>query len=121
MSKKVKTFLERVEGENCFSGVLSLVADDANPASDFNLKETMQSLTRKVFMVMQLFTDSNANNFGVLSTRRRRRSVQRSSTLARVISDRECNNVLSFAPSYYSFGRGIGVFRQHYPHFAVGP
>lgn len=72
-------------------------------------------------MVMQLLTDSNASNSGVLSIRRRRRSAQRSSTLARVISDRECNNVPSFAPSYHSFGRRIGVFRQHYPHFAVGP
>ena len=48
MSKKVKSFLERVEGDNCVEGVLSILTDDMNPANDFNLKETLQSLTRKV-------------------------------------------------------------------------
>ena len=48
MSKRVKDLLARVSGDSCVSGVLSILADDMNPASDFNLKETMQSMTRKV-------------------------------------------------------------------------
>ena len=59
MSKKVKSFLERVEG------VLSILTDDMNPANDFNLKETLQSLTRKVHFHSSNVTYSNASSFGV--------------------------------------------------------
>ena len=48
MSKRVKDLLTRISGDSCVSGVLSILADDMNPANDFNLKETMQSMTRKV-------------------------------------------------------------------------
>ena len=48
MSKKVSALLERVAGDNCIAAVLSILADDMNPSNSFSLKETMQSMTRKV-------------------------------------------------------------------------
>lgn len=48
MSKKANALLERVAGDNCVAAVLSILADDMNPSNPFNLKETMQSMTRKV-------------------------------------------------------------------------
>ncbi len=48
MSKRVKALLERVNCDDCEGAVLNIIADDMNPASDFNLKETMQPMTKKV-------------------------------------------------------------------------
>ena len=48
MSKKVSALLERVAGDSCVAAVLSILADDMNPSNSFSLKETMQSMTRKV-------------------------------------------------------------------------
>ena len=67
MSKKVKSFLERVEGDNCVEGVLSILTDDMNPSNDFNLKETLQSMTRKVPWHVLGVIHSNVNYFGVPS------------------------------------------------------
>ena len=65
MSKKVKSFLERVEGDNCVEGVLSILTDDMNPANDFHLKETLQSLTRKVHLHIRGIIHSKVSYSGV--------------------------------------------------------
>lgn len=48
MSNKVNQLIEQVEGEHCEEVVLAIVADDVNPSSDFDFKEIMQSMTRRV-------------------------------------------------------------------------
>lgn len=48
MSKRIKALLERVNCDDCEGAVLSILADDMNPASDFSLKETLQPMTKKV-------------------------------------------------------------------------
>ena len=48
MSNKVNRLIEQVEGEHCEEVVLGIVADDVNPSSDFDFKEIMQSMTKRV-------------------------------------------------------------------------
>ena len=54
MTKRVKDLLDRVNGGDCKDAVIQIVIEDKSRSNDFHLKEIMQVMTKKVWLILAL-------------------------------------------------------------------